>query len=139
MTALDLDGLEALAKRLADYRSRTEWGERVHHMICDEGAEAISSLISRVRSAEEERDAKNRDEFNRGYLIAVSTMMHQHGDDVIASDCLKELGVSEGILRKLGFDDFDAKPLRKLFRHLSEQARFRRARTALKGTSNDQG
>jgi hypothetical protein len=60
-----------------------------------------------------------RDAFTRGYLIAVSTCFHQHGEDVICEDMLRDLGETEGVLKRLGFDDFDAKPLRKLMRNIS--------------------
>jgi predicted RNA-binding protein len=59
--------------------------------------------------------------FMRGYLIAVANIMHTHGEDVIAEDVLNQLGVSEGIIKRLDFDDFDAKPLRKLFRSISSR------------------
>lgn len=72
----------------------------------------------------------DKDAFTRGYLIAVSTMMHQHGEDVIAEDCLGELGETEGVLKRLGMDDFDAKPLRKLFREISRKSRYRQERAA---------
>ncbi len=56
------------------------------------------------------------DPFTCGYLLAVANILHLHGDEVIAGDVLGELGVTEGVLRRADFGDYDTKPLRKLFR-----------------------
>ena len=68
------------------------------------------------------------DDFTRGYLIAVANIMHTHGEDVIAEDVLSELGETEGVLRRLGFDSFDAVPLRKLFREIARKRRMKEQR-----------
>lgn len=37
--------IKALVERLETYRSRNEWGDPVHHTICDEAATALRSFM----------------------------------------------------------------------------------------------
>ncbi len=62
-----------------------------------------------------------KEDFNRGYLIATANIVHLHNEDCIAADVLRELGESEGIIKRLGMDDYDAKILRKLFREIKRR------------------
>lgn len=84
------------------------------------------AMVARMAELEGVAERKQKDDFTHGYLIAVSHIMHQHGEDVIAEDCLAELGVTEGVIKRLELDDFDAKPLRKLFRSISSARKYRR-------------
>jgi len=63
------------------------------------------------------------DWFAAGYLIATANIMHLHGEDTVAEDVLRELGATEGIIKRLDLCDYDAKVLRRLFRILSRRDR----------------
>lgn len=84
-----------------------------------------------------ERDARierlERDEFNRGYLIAVANLVHLHDEPTLAQDVLAELGEGPTTIKRLGLSEYDAKPLRKMFRELArlKANAKRRARTTL--------
>ena len=67
--------------------------------------------------------------FQAGYLLAVSNLVNMHGADTEAADVLAELGVTESILKKLDLSDYDAKPLRRLFRDISRRRKLARAKT----------
>src|SRR5690606_30833240 len=45
-----------LVERLQSYRSRNEWGDPVHHTICDEAATALLSLSARCGEMERALD-----------------------------------------------------------------------------------
>jgi len=60
----------------------------------------------------------DKNSFNAGYLVAVATIMHTHGEDVIAEDVLRPLGISETSMRRLGLSEYDTKPLGRLFREI---------------------
>ena len=87
----------------------------------------------RLRATDDLLDAlekKADDEFTRGYLIAVANLSNLHDQPTIAADVLAELGESEGVIKRLGLGDYDAKPLRKLFRENARRARYVQARQA---------
>ncbi|WP_404480011.1 hypothetical protein [Novosphingobium sp. BL-52-GroH] len=62
--------------------------------------------------------------FEAGYLIAVANIMHLHGDEVIAEDVLREGDIRANAVRRLDVNDFDARPLRKLFREMKRKAAY---------------
>ena len=41
-----MSDLLSLAERLRAYRPMNEWGDGVHHVICDEAADAIEALLT---------------------------------------------------------------------------------------------
>lgn len=67
--------------------------------------------------------SKINDQFAAGYLMATANIMHLHGEDIIAADVLRELGATEGIIRRIDLCDYDAKVLRKAFRQLAQRER----------------
>ncbi|MDI3491991.1 MAG: hypothetical protein PWP11_3268 [Thauera sp.] len=66
--------------------------------------------------------------FNHGYLIAVTTMLHQHDCPVTAEDALRDAGFTWTKVKALGLDDFDLKLLRPVFRNMERRDRCDRAR-----------
>lgn len=80
----------------------------------ERGDEVVAAL-----ARAEESKARDGDSFTHGYLIAVANIMNLHGDDVIAADVLQEGGASPPDIKRLGLTDYDARPLRKLFRKLA--------------------
>lgn len=61
-----------LVRRLREYRPRNEWGDGVHHVICDESADAIVDLQRQLAEAV----AKEREACAR---IADPPFMHRKG------------------------------------------------------------
>ncbi len=62
--------MDSWPDRLRAYRSSNEWGDPVHHVICDEAATAIESLRSQL--AERDRmlaEARAEIESLRDYIV----------------------------------------------------------------------
>ena len=89
-----------LSKELYDIAQRFEGGHPFGRLV------NIADRINQAKS----------DAFAHGYLIAVANIMNLHGEDVIAEDVLRELGESESAIKRLDLTEYDAEPLRKLFR-----------------------
>ncbi|MEO1908770.1 MAG: hypothetical protein ABGX08_17285 [Citromicrobium sp.] len=68
-------------------------------------------------------DARERDKnaFNHGYLVAISTMLHQHDEPVMAEDALRDSGLQWQAVKALGLDEFDLKVLRPVFRDMERK------------------
>jgi hypothetical protein len=64
---------------------------------------------------------ERKDAFTHGYLIAVANIVNMHGETVIAEDVLRDLGGSPNAIRRLDLTDYDAKPLRALFREIKRR------------------
>ena len=78
------------------------------------------------------RDEKAiHDAFTHGYLIATANLINLHDQPTMAEDMLRELGETEGILKRLDLCDYDAKPLRKCFRNISARDKYDRERAHL--------
>jgi hypothetical protein len=92
---------------------------------------AIAAMIefASMRGGEVER---NKIEFNRGYLIAVSNLMNLHGAEVEAQDTLDQLGCTRAEMEAMGFTDYDLEPLRRLFTESERLAALPARRTALR-------
>ena len=63
----------------------------------------------------------DKNAFNHGYLLAISTMLHQHDDPVMAEDAIRDSGISWEQVRKLGLDEFDLKVLRPIFQEIERK------------------
>jgi len=66
----------------------------------------------------------DKDSFEAGYLLAVANIMHLHGEEMIGTDVLQDSGISSNAVRRLALTEFDAKPLRRLFRNISRRNRL---------------
>lgn len=66
--------------------------------------------------------------FQHGYLIAVSTMLHQHGCTVTAEDALRDGGFTLELAESLGLDEFDMQVLRPVLRDMKRNAALQRNR-----------
>lgn len=64
------------------------------------------------------------DAFTHGYLIAVSNLINLHDEPTIAEDVLRELGETEAVIKRLDLCEYDAKPLRKLFREIKRREKY---------------
>jgi len=84
----------------------------------------LTAANDRIAGLEAERDELKKNSFHHGYLIATANIVNLHGEDIIAGDVLNELGLTEGIIKKLDLSDYDAKPLRRLFREISRKRRL---------------
>ena len=69
--------------------------------------------------------------FAHGYLMAVSTMLHQHGCTVTAEDALRDAGFKWSEVKSLDMDDFDLKVLRPVFRQMERRDKYDRQRARL--------
>ena len=128
VTQADWDAVQAfhrdmVDKLLADIASGapSTFGDDAGH-----DGDAIHQAFARHRIASEAevkalREA-NADAFNHGYLIAISTMLHQHDEPVVAEDALRDSGLTWGKVKKLGLDDFDLKVLRPVFKDMERKA-----------------
>jgi len=65
--------------------------------------------------------------FNHGYLIAVSTMLHQHDCPVTAEDALRDAGFTWAKVKELGLCEFDLNLLRPVFRNMERRDKHDRA------------
>ena len=132
VTQADWDAVQAfhrdmVDKLLADIASGapSTFGDDAGH-----DGDAIHQAFARHRIASEAaREAEekalreaNADAFNHGYLIAISTMLHQHDEPVVAEDALRDSGLTWGKVKKLGLDDFDLKVLRPVFKDMERKA-----------------
>lgn len=79
-------------------------------------SDAIAAALPALNAGEREKRA-----FNHGYLIAVSTMLHQHDEPVMAEDALRDSGLRWDTVKKLGLDEFDLKVLRPVFREIERK------------------
>ena len=86
-----------LSKELYDIAQRFEGGHPFGRLV------NIADRINQAKS----------DAFAHGYLIAVANIMNLHGEDV------RELGESESAIKRLDLTEYDAEPLRKLFREIA--------------------
>ena len=93
-------------------------GDAIHQAFA---RHRIASEAAREAEVKALREA-NADAFNHGYLIAISTMLHQHDEPVVAEDALRDSGLTWGKVKKLGLDDFDLKVLRPVFKDMERKA-----------------
>lgn len=91
---------------------------------------ACAKSEGRAGLTQPKKSAAEHDAFLRGYLMAVSTMLHQHDCPVTAEDALRELGEKEGVMNRLGLDEFDTKVLRPIFRNITRRDRYKRQQRA---------
>lgn len=77
--------------------------------------------VSLIRKHIAKLKREKRDAFDHGYLIAVANIVNLHDEPGIAEDVLRELGVSPNAVRRLDLCDYDAKPLRALFREIKRR------------------
>lgn len=89
---------------------------------------AVYEHLASTEALREENEQAKKDSFHHGYLIAVANIVHLHDEPTVARDVLQELGVTEGEIKRLDLCDYDAKPLRKLFREISRLNRNERER-----------
>lgn len=73
--------------------------------------------------------AEEADAWKRGYLIAVSVMLHQHDCPVIAEDALRDSGITFAECKRLDLDDFDMKVLRPIYANMARKDRYAKARS----------
>lgn len=52
-------------------------------------------------------NAAEKAAFDHGYLIATANIQHLHGEEVIAADVLRELGISRAEFEDLGLCEYD--------------------------------
>lgn len=114
-----------------DIKARLREWNGYNDELMAEAADHIETLEARIAELE------GRDQFKAGYLIAVANIMHLHHEDVIAEDVLRELGATEDVLKRLDLSDYDAKPLRKLFRNINRQRRAALNQDTAQQNSND--
>lgn len=125
----DTDRLYRIAHRLAstpaDASPRGEAVEQLAYFVENPSAwenfdqkasDAIAAALPALNAGEREKRA-----FNHGYLIAVSTMLHQHDEPVMAEDALRDAGLQWDTVKKLGLDEFDLKVLRPVFREIERK------------------
>lgn len=71
-------------------------------------------------------EAADKKAWQRGYLIAVSTMLHQHGCTVTAKDAILDSGITWAEVRKQDFDAFDLDMLRPIYDEINANRRWHR-------------
>lgn len=62
----------------------------------------------------------NEMSFHAGYVIAVANVCHLHGDPTIATDVLRELGISIEAVEDLKLTDYDLEALKPLFAQIEK-------------------
>jgi len=115
--------LIAEVERLRASCEAMEEGNRLAVAIAADADRDLDALNEQLSQLKAERDTTKRDSFAHGYLIAVANLMNLHGSEVEAEDVLGELGETEGVIKRLDLTDYDAQPLRKLFREISRKRR----------------
>ena len=104
----------------------------MHEVVRQPSVENVAPVIaamplrSAVQGEGEAQEVVKKDAFTQGYLLAVSNIVNLHGEDVVAEDVLDQLGETEGCIKRLDLCDYDAKPLRKLFRGISQRKKATR-------------
>jgi hypothetical protein len=63
-----------------------------------------------------------------GYLVAVSTMLHQHDCPVTAEDAIRDSGITLKDAKAIGLDDFDMDVLAPIFREIKRRDALKPAR-----------
>ena len=89
-----------------------------------DGGAQLREAADRIEALEADRKVlreANADAFNHGYLLAISTMLHQHDEPVMAEDALRDSGLTWAGVKKLGLDDFDLKLLRPVFKDMERK------------------
>jgi hypothetical protein len=81
---------------------------------------SVTSNFNRVKPGE---DAMRR-QWQAGYLIAVSTMLHQHDCPVTAEDALRDSGITLADMKACKLDVFDTKVLRPIFAEMARKDRL---------------
>ena len=112
----------------ARYCSRPEEGVYPEDRFEWKAASEITRRRAENEALQRRVEEAKRDSFTMGYLIATANIMNLHGEDVIAEDVLLQLCETEGVIKRLDLSDYDAKPLRKLFRNISRKEKHRRVR-----------
>jgi hypothetical protein len=59
-----------LVQRLRDYRPTNEWGDGVHHVICDEAADEIQRLRAGIKRLSDEEEITDGEAFSLVSLAA---------------------------------------------------------------------
>ena len=75
-------------------------------------------LIARQRV-----EAAEKRGFAHGYLIAVSTMLHQHNCSVTAMDAIYDSGITFREAKSIGLDEFDTQVLWPIYREIERRKR----------------
>lgn len=101
-----------------------DWGLRN-----PEGPRAVSC----IEALEAQVEGKERDAFAHGYLVAISTMLHQHNCPVTAEDAIRDAGFTLADAKRLGLDELDMKVLRPIFANIKRRDQYETARAALGG------
>jgi hypothetical protein len=68
---------------------------------------------------------QRKKDWQTGYLLAVSTMLHQHGRTVTAEDCIRDSGITLTEAKACKLDPFDTKVLWPVFREMKRRDKYR--------------
>lgn len=71
---------------------------------------------------------KNGNEFDRGYMAALATVLNGHRDSKMVEDALGHNLLSVHQMRKIGVDEYDIRLLRPIVREINRKKRLKQSK-----------